>query len=123
MQKKITLDDLKSIQKRVAQSTALREGEQAIKVTVHMGTCGIAAGAREVMAALLEEMRTSEAGGITVSHASCVGLCDREPIVTVEKNDTTVRYGQVTPDMVRRIYREHVLGDHMIADWIIKGAS
>jgi (2Fe-2S) ferredoxin len=123
MQKKITLEDLKSIQKRVAQTTAVREGEQAIKVTVHMGTCGIAAGAREVMAALLDEMKSQDAGEVQVTHASCVGLCDREPIVTVEKDNTTVRYGQVTPDMVRRIYREHVLGNHMISEWIIKGAS
>lgn len=122
MQKKITLEDLKKIREQASLTTAIREGEQATKVTVHMGTCGIAAGAREVMTVLLAEIQAKNATGITVAHASCIGLCDREPVVTVEKNGSLVRYAQVNPQRMARIFEEHVLGDKMISDWIIKGA-
>ncbi|HEY9766708.1 MAG TPA: (2Fe-2S) ferredoxin domain-containing protein [Chroococcales cyanobacterium] len=120
---RITLEDLKRIKNQAAQGTVIREGEQATKITVHMGTCGIAAGAREVMTVLLAEIQTKNVQGITVAHASCIGLCDREPIVTVQKpNVATVRYGQVDPAKMARIFEEHVMGDRMIPEWIIKGA-
>ncbi|HBN09083.1 MAG TPA: 2Fe-2S ferredoxin [Cyanobacteria bacterium UBA8530] len=122
MASKITLEDLKRIKSQAAQSTALREGEQTTKIVVHMGTCGIASGAREIMTEIMRVVAEKNLAGVTVAHASCIGLCDREPILTIEKPNEKVRYGNVKPEMVKRILEEHVIGDRMIADWIIKGA-
>ena len=71
---KLTIQDLKKIKENAKKSTALREGGATVKITVHMGTCGIAAGAREVMDALLEEMAASERQDIRVVTAGCMGM-------------------------------------------------
>ena len=63
---KLTIDDLKKIKEETAKSTALREGGATVKITVHMGTCGIAAGARDVMNALMEELAESDRSDIRV---------------------------------------------------------
>jgi len=81
---KLTIDDLKKIKERVHAETALREGERRVKVTVHMGTCGIASGAREVMNALMHEIEEAGATDVVVTTSGCMGLCSREPLVTVE---------------------------------------
>ncbi|MBW1682673.1 MAG: (2Fe-2S) ferredoxin domain-containing protein, partial [Deltaproteobacteria bacterium] len=79
---KLTIEDLKKIKEKAKKSTALREGEATVKITVHMGTCGIAAGAREVMDALMEEMAETERDDIQVVSSGCMGMCSSEPNVT-----------------------------------------
>ena len=72
---KLTIEDLKKIKERVKRDTALREGAATVKITVHMGTCGIAAGAREVMDALLEELAATDREDIRVVTSGCLGMC------------------------------------------------
>ena len=77
-------EDLKGIKERTLSERALRKGGTTIKITVHMGTCGIAAGAREVMDALTEELAASGRKDIRVVTSGCMGMCSSEPNVTVE---------------------------------------
>ena len=106
---KLTIDDLKKIKERVKKDTALREGGSTVKITVHMGTCGIAAGAREVMDALLEEMNETDRQDIRVITSGCMGMCSSEPNVTVEMQDKDpVIYQHMDANKMRQVFKRHV---------------
>lgn len=107
---KLKLEDLKKIKERVQRDTSLREGGATVKVTVHMGTCGIASGARQVMEALLEEVGLTDRRDIVVTTSGCIGLCSEEPIVTVEiLGQEPIRYRFVDKNKMRQIFRRHIL--------------
>lgn len=88
-------------------------------IIVGMGTCGIAAGARDTMHAILEELhkRDIEANVTTVG---CIGMCAREPLVDIEQaGKPRVTYGNVTPDMVSRLIEEHLVKGHVVEEWVV----
>ncbi len=104
-----------ALEKRQAKTTAGRA-----QVTVFMGTCGIAAGARDAMRAILETIETQQLEGVLVRQTGCVGLCTWEPLVEVAVGDApAVRYGHVSPERARRIMREHVVGGSPVAEYVI----
>ena len=81
-----------------------------IKITVHMATCGIAAGARDVMNALVKELSQADRQDIQVVTSGCIGQCKSEPNVTVEiSGEDSVVYQKLTPEKIRRIFRKHIL--------------
>lgn len=107
----MTIDDLKRIREKNRAEFVVREGGYRAKITVHMGTCGIAAGAREVMEALLDEMATAQVDDVIVTNSGCAGLCSREPLATVEIVDhAPLKYCDLNGQRMREIVREHVLG-------------
>jgi (2Fe-2S) ferredoxin len=117
---KLTLDDLKRIRDEARMATQLREGEAPVKVIVHMGTTGIAAGAREVMAALMAELSKRNVTNVTVTQSGSFSLESEEPVVTVVRpNADMVSYGRVTPDKIVRILVEHILGNRVITEWMV----
>jgi len=108
---RLTIEDLKKIKERHKAEFTLREGGYKAKVTVHMGTCGIAAGARSVMTALMDEIAKTDAEDIIVTTSGCAGLCAREPLVTVEiMNSPPVKYCDLNEEKIREIFREHIIG-------------
>jgi NADP-reducing hydrogenase subunit HndB len=114
---RLTIDDLKKMRHDTAPTLALRAGTARARVTVHMGTCGIAAGAREVMAALLHEIETQGTTDVLVTTSGCAGLCSREPMATVElRSESPVKYVNLTPEKMTTIFRQHVLGGEIVAD-------
>ncbi len=107
---KLTIDDLKKIKEKVSKETSLRDGKDNIRITVHMGTCGIAAGAREVMNALMEEMAQSDRQDIKVVASGCLGMCSSEPNVTVEiEGEEPIVYQHMVANMMRQVFKRHVL--------------
>ncbi len=115
-----TLEDLARIREKAKQAISAREGELETRIVVGMGTCGIAAGAREVMAAILDELGKRNLGGIAVTQTGCVGLCDKEPLVDVIKpGKPRVTYGNVTAERARRIVAQHVVNDQIIGEWVV----
>jgi (2Fe-2S) ferredoxin len=115
-----TLADLQRIREQAQQAIKVREGQQKCKIVVAMGTCGIASGAREVMAAVLEEIERSGLTDVTVTQSGCKGLCDKEPTVDVVKTgQPTVTYGLVTPERARTIVAQHVINDHIQGEWVV----
>jgi NADP-reducing hydrogenase subunit HndB len=107
---KLTVDDLKKIKEKSNKETSLRHGEANIKVTVHMGTCGIAAGAREVMNALMEEMAEADRQDIRVVTSGCMGMCSSEPNVTVETEGAEpIVYKDMDSNKMRQVFKRHVL--------------
>jgi NADP-reducing hydrogenase subunit HndB len=121
---KLKIEDLDKISQKVRKTTLLREGAGRAKVTVHMGTCGIAAGAREIMNALLDEFEKKNIEDVILTSSGCAGLCSREPMATVElKDEAPVKYVDLTPEKIREILAEHVIGGKVISKYALAKGS
>jgi len=119
---KLKLEDLARIKERVKPLIALREGEYKTKITVQMGTCGIASGARKIMQVLLEEIAQREIKGVILTVSGCAGLCSREPMATVElKGKAPVKYVDLNEEKIRKILLEHVVGGKIVEEYVLKG--
>jgi NADP-reducing hydrogenase subunit HndB len=117
---KLTIEDLKRIRESAKKKTALREGETTVKITVHMGTCGIAAGAREVMDTLLEELTEADRQDIRVVTSGCMGMCSSEPNVTVEiSGQAPVIYQHMDRNRMRQVFKRHVLLGEVQTDFAL----
>jgi NADP-reducing hydrogenase subunit HndB len=117
---KLTIADLKRIREKSARENSLRSGPAAIKITVHMGTCGIAAGARAVMNALMEEMAESDRDDIRVVNSGCQGMCSSEPNVTVEiRNSEPIVYQHMDANKMRQVFKRHVLQGEVQTDFAL----
>jgi NADP-reducing hydrogenase subunit HndB len=115
-----TREELKALRERARAALAVRDREGGARVIIAMGTCGIAAGAREVMSALLEELAERGLSHVAVSQTGCKGLCDKEPIVEVQASQgPSATYGRVTPDIIRQIVAEHIVDGEVVADHVI----
>ena len=122
--KKLTIQDLAKIREKTKSLMTIREGEGRARVTVHMGTCGIAAGARDIMDALLGEICKANIQDVIVTTSGCAGLCNAEPMMNVEiKNQPPVKYGHLTPDKLRKIFVQHILGGQMVRDLVLAVGS
>jgi (2Fe-2S) ferredoxin len=85
-----------------------------------MGTCGISAGAREVMLAITEELEKRDFAA-HVTTIGCVGMCEKEPLVDIHQADKpVVTYGNVTPAMVPRLIEEHLVKGQVIEEWLVE---
>lgn len=90
------------------------------KVSVHMATCGIAAGAREVMNSLMDELETSDRQDIEIVSADCIGKCATEPNVTVEiQGEDPVIYQKMNSEKIRQVFRKHILKGEALTEYII----
>ena len=115
-----SLEDLKKLREEALEKRRLKSAEGNIQVIVAMGTCGIAAGARETMKAILDTIETQNLAGIVVSQTGCMGLCEKEPIVQVVVGDQPkVTYGKVNPDAARRIMKQHVVEGKPVQEMVI----
>jgi len=122
--KKLRIQDLAKIRDKTRATLTIRDGQGRAKVTVHMGTCGIAAGARDVMDALLDEMQKNDVKDVIVTTSGCVGLCSREPMATVElKGQPPVKYVDLNPQKMRRILVEHILDGKPLAEYALAVGS
>jgi NADP-reducing hydrogenase subunit HndB len=116
-----SLEDLKKIREDALEKRKVKASEGIAQVTVAMGTCGIAAGARETMKAVLDIIEKDNISGIIVSQTGCIGLCEKEPIVQVTVGtENKVTYGKVTPEVARRIMTEHIGQGKVIKDHVIQ---
>ena len=113
--------DLQALRKKVQGEIDLRSGPKDVRITVHMGTCGIASGARDILAALLNALAAVNAENVSVQQAGCAGLCDQEPMLTLmDKAGGSFRYGRLDKVRIGEIVREHVLGGQPVAEYLIK---
>jgi len=115
-----SLEELRRVREEALQSMKVREGGCKCKIVVAMGTCGIAAGAREVMTAILDELGKRGLTDVIVTQSGCKGLCEQEPLMDVIKpNQPVVTYGYVTPERARTIIAQHVVNDTIVGDWVV----
>ncbi|MEE4356749.1 MAG: (2Fe-2S) ferredoxin domain-containing protein [Desulfococcaceae bacterium] len=117
---KLTIQDLKKIKENASKDISLRQNKGKIKVTVHMGTCGIAAGAREVMSTLMDEIAEADRQDIRVVTSGCMGMCSSEPNVTVETEGTEpIVYQKVNANVMRQVFRRHILLGEVQSDFAL----
>ncbi len=122
---KLKIEDLKKIKEKVQSETSLRAGEHRAKVTVHMGTCGIASGAREVLNALMREIEEQGVTDVVVTTSGCMGLCSREPLVTVEMAEKEpIKYEKMDELKMRQVFKRHVMEGEIQTPFVLaKGAE
>lgn len=115
-----SLDDLKKIREAALEKRKLKETSGEIKVIIGMGTCGIAAGARDTMKAVLSYIETNNLENIVVTQTGCIGLCEQEPIMQVVLGEQAkVTYGKVNSDVAELIMKEHVVGGKAVDKYSI----
>lgn len=121
---KLKPEDLARITEKVKRTISLREGNSRAKIIVHMGTCGIAAGARAIMSALLAEVEERDVKDVILVTSSCAGLCSREPMITVEvQGQPPVKYADLTPDKAKEIFAKHVISGEIIKEYALAFGS
>ncbi len=113
-------EDLDRITERMRKVMSLREGSSQARITVHMGTCGLSAGARKIMKELMRCADQSQALEVLFSTSGCAGLCSREPMITVElAGQAPVKYVDLTEEKAKRIFSEHVVNGKIVAEYAL----
>ena len=121
---KLRIEDLDRIADRMRKAMSLREGVGRARITVHMGTCGIAAGARKIMSALMHCADESAVKDVIFSTSGCAGLCSREPMATVAlAGQAPVKYVDLKPEKMVRIFKDHVLKSKIVTDFALANGS
>ncbi len=118
-----SLDELKAIRDKLKNNISIREQGEAqenIRVLVGMATCGIAAGARTTLKAIIDEAKKQNINNITVIQSGCMGSCYAEPTVEVKiPGKEAILYGNVTDEKAREIVRKHIKGGELVQNLII----
>ncbi len=120
-----SLEELKAIRARMQKQMNIRgDSSEKTRVVVGMATCGIAAGAKPVLTAFLEEVEKRGLKDITVSQTGCIGMCRLEPIVEVYcPGEEKVTYVKMHPDKVARVVVEHLVNHHIVEEYTIGAAE
>jgi NADP-reducing hydrogenase subunit HndB len=112
------IEELKKIRQEAQKDLRIRT-QTGTRIVVGMGTCGIAAGAREVMHAILKELDARKIDA-QVETVGCVGMCAKEPLVDIEQaGKSRIRYANISPDLVPRLIEEHLVKGNVIQEWAI----
>ncbi len=117
---KLTLDDLRKLRDEKKQTIALRDSDNKnIQMVVGMGTCGIAAGAKDTFGTIIDMIAEKNLSNVLVRQTGCMGLCHSEPTVeVVAPGMPTVIYGNVTSEVAKEIIERHVVGGHLLDNHI-----
>ncbi len=120
-----SLEELKAIREKMKRQMEVRDNdENTIRVVVGMATCGIAAGARPVMTAFLDEVERRGLTNVSVSQTGCIGVCRLEPVAEVfVPGEEKVTYVKLRPDMVPAIVEQHLVNHNVVTDYTIGAAE
>jgi len=114
-----SLDDLRKIKEQSKKNTEARHNSET-QVIIGMGTCGIAAGARETMTAVLEELAKRNLHDVSVLQTGCIGMCTKEPLLDVVRpGEDRVTYGPVYAADVPRIIADHLVNGNIVEDLVV----
>ncbi len=121
-----TIEELMAIRENAKKKMTVREdtGDEAVRIVVGMATCGIAAGARPVLNAFVDEIAKRDLKGVTVSQTGCIGMCQYEPIVEVlEPGKEKVTYVKMTAEKAVRVVTDHIVNGNPIVDFTVGAAT
>lgn len=119
-----SIADLEMIRQKTLGSVSLRRESEGTRVVIGMATCGIAAGARPVMTAFLDEVGKRNLSNVIVAQTGCIGMCRYEPIVEItQPGKEKVTYVHVKPEMVSRIVSDHIVNGTPVAEYTIGAAE
>lgn len=116
-----SLAELQAIKDKMKDKVVLREGSGEVRIVVGMATCGIAAGARPVLNAFVEEVnKNGLSDKATVSQTGCIGICQFEPVVEVfEAGKEKVTYVKMTPEKAKEVVEKHIKGGNVVSEYTI----
>jgi len=116
-----TLEELSAIRNRMKDKVAMRDESNEIRIVVGMATCGIAAGARPVLTAFVEEVeKAGLVGTVSVTQTGCIGMCKSEPIVEVLKaGEEKVTYVKMTAEKAREVMEKHIKGGKPVVEYTV----
>jgi len=120
-----TLEELKAIREQMqAKINICNTDENNVRIVVGMATCGVAAGARPVLNAFVDEVNKRKLANVTVSQTGCLGVCRLEPLVEIyTPGKEMVTYVKATPEKVAKIVAEHVVNNQIVAEYTIGAAE
>ena len=119
--KAMSIAELTALRDKMKDKVAMREGSGQVRVVVGMATCGIAAGARPVLNAFVDEVAKRNLKGVTVSQTGCIGMCQYEPIVEViQPGKEKVTYVKMTADKVAKVVSDHIVNGNPVAEYTVK---
>ncbi len=120
-----SLAELAAIKERMKDKVVIREGSGEIRVVVGMATCGIAAGARPVLAAFVEGVaKAGLADKVTVTQTGCIGICQYEPVVEVYTSDTEkTTYVKMDAEKAARVIEEHLKNGNVVSEYTINNVA
>jgi len=117
---KLTIDDLKKIKNKVEKEDQFRAGKKRVKLTVHMGTCGIASGAKEILDTFMDEISENNIDDVLITTSGCIGICSREPLATIEEQGKDpIVYEHLTQNKARQIFKRHVMKGEIQNDFVL----
>ena len=117
-----SIEELMAIRDKTRKNMTVREdtGDSKIRVVVGMATCGIAAGARPVLNAFVDEIAKRDVKGVSVQQTGCIGMCQYEPIVEVtEPGKEKVTYVKMTPEKAVRVVTDHIVHGNPVAEFTV----
>ena len=115
-----SLEELKRVREEALAKKQLKAAPGQIQVIVAMGTCGIAAGARDTMKSVLNYIEAQNLSGVTVTQTGCIGKCEQEPIMQVIIGDSAkVTYGKVNAEVAAQIMKQHVQNGMPVKDYVL----
>ena len=115
-----SLEELKRVREEALAKKQMKAAPGSVQVIVAMGTCGIAAGARDTMKSVLNYIEAQHLSGVTVTQTGCMGMCEQEPIVQVIFGEQAkVTYGKVNADVAVQIMKQHVQGGMPLKDHVL----
>lgn len=115
-----TIQELEEIRKKTLETINVRKDRSGTRVVVGMATCGIAAGARPVLLAIMDEVKKHNLSDVVVAQTGCIGMCRLEPIVEVYKpGEEKVTYIKVNPSKAIRIVNEHIIQGKVVDEYTI----
>lgn len=113
--------ELAALREKARMEIELRGAPKEIQITVHMGTCGIAAGARDILDRLADEIYRADLRNVTLRQSGCLGLCDQEPMLTLRDTaGSEYRYGRLDGEKVEEIVRRHIINGSVVDEYLIK---
>ena len=113
-----TLEELAKKREKAKEFMILRQKSAKYTIKVALGTCGIAAGARSVMTAILDELSKRNVKDVKLTQSGCLGYCDQEPIVEISNGDSTITYGKVDTNIARKIVSDHIINGKVIDEHV-----
>lgn len=115
-----TLQELEEIRNKTRNRVNQRKDRTTTRVVVGMATCGIAAGARPVLVAIMDTVKEMGINDVIVAQTGCIGVCRLEPIVEVIKpGEEKVTYVKMNPEKAKRVIKEHIIGGKVVDEYVM----
>lgn len=116
---KLAIEDLAAIRERYRGMFNVRQNLGRVRITVHLGRCGISAGARTILASVMAEIERRRLDDVVLLTSGCLGSCNLEPMLTVDAGppSSPVLYVRLTPEKVMRIFESHILDGRMLPEY------